>query len=77
MRTLVLAGEQALDHDVIAVGELDDQLAADVGEPVDQLPQRDRSPDHEMVDQREGEDHVRPAALHERQPLPSAPAEAG
>ena len=77
VRALVLPSEQALDHDVLAVGKLDDQLAADVGEPADELAQRDRSPDHEMVDQREGKDQVRPAALQERQSLLPTPAEAG
>ena len=75
MRPLALTREQPLDHHVVAVGELDDELAAERGEPVDELPLGNRPADHQVMDECEGEHEVRRPALRQRQPLAPAPAE--
>ena len=75
VRPFPLTREQPLDHHIVAVGELDHELAAERGEPVDELPLGDRPADHQVMDECEGEHEVRRPALLQRQPLAPAPAQ--
>jgi hypothetical protein len=62
---------------VVTVRHLDHQLGVEVAQERHDLLERHGVGEGQVVDDRQGEDQVGPHPLHERQPLPRAPAEAG